>query len=180
MRHLCIRILVRISSLLLKGILWWLPHIIQSLGVCIMDSFWRKPNSQLHPRTHSIYSNSSCGCIHSDKSWSGLPHQWCGCQIFSFFFRTSLTCQCRQQAQTHKHPEAKKPWQGQLRYKHFTSVARTEISQTMAKITNRWLCYRVSCETLCRTHRTKELAGLFRVIADLTKAKQVGQTDSKR
>lgn len=67
-----------------------------------------------------------------------------------------------------------------MSYKHLTSVARTEISQTLAKITNRWLCYRMSCETLCRVHRTKELAGMFRVTAKLRKVKQVGQVHSKR
>lgn len=32
---------------------------------------------------------------------------WMSC--LQFFFRTSLTCQCRQQAQTHKYADAKKP-----------------------------------------------------------------------
>lgn len=38
----------------------------------------------------------------------------------------------------------------------------------------------MSCETPCRIHRTKELDGTFRATAELRKAKQVGQMDSKR
>lgn len=42
---------------------------------------------------------------------AGLDCHISGVDIMSsvFFFRTSLTCQCRQQAQTHKYAEAKKP-----------------------------------------------------------------------